>query len=159
MRRGIPFPASSFAPLRTRNGIQSRRGKRRENDESIESAQQCSTNSQRTSTGLLAACPHRANGGSAAGAWPADCDLGQSDSRSPGCPRRRRQGPCRVRAARRQRGRATGHADEPNGHSIPPRRSSRGSTGRCSSPRPRPSWTKSRWRRSPRRRRSRSTSI
>jgi hypothetical protein len=31
----------------------------------------------------LPACPHRASGGSAAGAWPADCDLGQSDSRSP----------------------------------------------------------------------------
>src|SRR4029453_13313251 len=56
MRRGIPFPASSFAPFRTRNGIQFRRGKRRENDESIESAQQCSsTNSQRTSTGFLSA--------------------------------------------------------------------------------------------------------
>ena len=42
----------------TRDGIQSRRGKRKENDESIELAQQCSSaNSQRTSTGLLAACP------------------------------------------------------------------------------------------------------
>src|SRR6188472_3332126 len=30
MRCGIPFPASSFAPFRTRNGIQPRRGKRRE---------------------------------------------------------------------------------------------------------------------------------
>src|SRR5678815_391007 len=81
------FPRFVLRPI---SESQSRRGKRKEDDEFIESAEQCSsTNSQRTSTGLFAACPHRASGGSAAGAWPADCDLGQSDSRSPGCPRRR----------------------------------------------------------------------
>jgi hypothetical protein len=107
---------------------------------------------------LLAACAHRASGGSAAGAWPADCDLV-----SP------------IHEAQVVRG------DDGKDHveyellvvnaveqpvtlmSLTVLDPAAKELTRIDGPvlvaATRPSWTKSRWRRSPRRRRSRSTSI